>query len=338
MHRRQRLQQSGGVDLLSVADMISSVQAEKQALQKRLGAPNQYGDLAGQLFNTHNTQSWQLVGAVNATQNPSRDRLRDKVQRKLLQVQLEIIQQDNRPAAAVEYADKTDVAAESDSSLLPVQNERLLQQHEAAIPSSSLLPPPVPSTYNTRLVWATAGSDAAAGHGNLAEESYTNIMQEAASPVFGAVGIELTTRNYGWAAANGADKSAPELALCLDSVYGTDVDILAWDWDFEESWEQLSQLTQPEREQREQQHAWRRHMFWARAALQANRPAVVAMNLNDVPMHVQDGSSDGSSRHPILRELDQLGAHGLTALGWNPAVMARIHDIIPDAARVAAGR
>jgi hypothetical protein len=60
------------------------------------------------------------------------------------------------------------------------------------------------------------------------------------------------------------------------------------------------------------------------------------MNLNKVPVHLQTGSSsssssDGSSRHPILRELDQLGAYGMTALGWNPDVMAHIHErIIPD--------
>jgi hypothetical protein len=105
------------------------------------------------------------------------------------------------------------------------------------------------------------------------------------------------------------------------------VDILAWD--FEESASQSSQHSQQERQQREREHGWKRHMFWARAALQANRPAVVAMNLNDVPSYVQGGSSDS---HPILQELDELGANGLTALGFNPDVMAHIHkNIIPDA-------
>jgi hypothetical protein len=53
----------------------------------------------------------------------------------------------------------------------------------------------------TRLVWATAGDGAAAGHGNLAEESYTAILEQAAGAVLGAAGIELTTRNYVWAGA-----------------------------------------------------------------------------------------------------------------------------------------
>jgi hypothetical protein len=35
---------------------------------------------------------------------------------------------------------------------------------------------------------------------------------------------------------------------------------------------------------------------------------------------------------PILQELDELGANGLTALGFNPDVMAHIHkNIITDA-------
>lgn len=202
IHRRQRLEQSDGMDLLSVKDMIASVQAKKQALLDRLGAPDQYGDLAGQLFYTRSdTQSLssQLLEAVDAAANPSRERLRDKVQRKLLQVQLATIQQDNRPTA-----------------------------DEASLRSSTTPSPPsvqVPYRFTqTRLVWATAGHGAAAGHGNLADESYTAILQKAAGPVFGAAGIELTSRNYGWAAATGRSapelslKSAPELALCLDSV------------------------------------------------------------------------------------------------------------------------
>jgi hypothetical protein len=442
IHRQQRLDQSGGMNLLDVSDLISSVQAKKQALLDLLGEPSQYGDLAGRLFEPFDTPtgihvlSSQLLEAADAKANPSRDRLRDKVQRKVLQVQLEIIQQDNRPtaaaidaayraaqtvqtdhaaapaesavygssdaaaaaasaaaaAAAAESAgyDSSDVRAsdsegyDSDnrSSSLPIQNQQHLLRRlseaeqgvgtdpysmdvldekydpdtnpdtdpktfadtgadtdpstvdeddddKATVPSTTILSSPkapVPYKFTqTRLVWATAGHGAAAGHGNLAEESYTAILERAAGPVFGAAGIELTTRNYGWAGAT--DKSAPELALCLDSVYGTDVDILAWD--FEESASQSSQHSQEERQQRERKHGWKRHMFWARAALQANRPAVVAMNLNDETVYVQGGSSDS---HPILQELDQLGANGLTALGYNPDVMRHIHkNIIPDA-------
>jgi hypothetical protein len=354
IHRRQRLQQSGGVDLLSITDMISSVQRKKKALVERLGAPSQYGDLAAQLFNTRSgTQSLssQLVGAINATANPSRDRLRDKVQRKVLQVQLELIQQDNRPAAAAaaavqDYLSSEHLSQQKSEKLQQVYTDpSSMDKHgEATDPSSSTLyPPSVPYTFTqTRLVWATAGHGRSAGYGNLAEESYTAILQQAAGPVFGAAGIELTTRNYGWAAAT--DKSAPELALCLDSVYGTDVDILAWD--FEESPEKLWRQSDREQREREQEHGWKRQMFWTRAALQTNRPTIVAMHLHDV--RSSDGSNserdsshrtDTSTSHPILQELDQLGAHGLSALGWNPAVMARIHEhIIPDAANLLPGK
>jgi hypothetical protein len=248
IHRRQRLSHSGGVDLLSVTDMITAVQAKKQALLDILGAPDQYGDLADLLFTTgsgttngtssgngtsttvqSSPLSSQLLKAVDATTNPSRDRLRDKLQRKVLQVQLEIIQQDNRPtAAAMDSAYRNahrqdDAAAKAIRDHLSSPFERRVLQQQPSVP-----PMMVPAAYKfqqTSLVWATAGHGASAGHGNLAKESYTAILEQAAGPVFRAAGIELKTRNYGWAGAK--DNAAPELALCLDSVYGTDVDILA---------------------------------------------------------------------------------------------------------------
>jgi hypothetical protein len=64
-------------------------------------------------------------------------------------------------------------------------------------------------------------------------------------------------------------------------------------------------------------------MFWAREALQANRLAGVAVSLNDVPAYVQGGSAYS---HPILQELDELGANGLTAL-W---VQSRRHGAYPQ--------
>jgi hypothetical protein len=323
-HRRQRLQRTGGVDLLSYTDIMAAVQAAKQALLQTLSGTDQYGGLAHPLFQT----SESLVGAGNATVNPSRHRLRDKLQRKLLQVQLEITREDHRP-------DESADAAESDSQ----SSSSTMQDND---------------TYTT-LVWATAGHGRSAGLGNLASESYTSVFEQAAGPVFRAAGIALEARNYGWNAGSGnmeTDKSGPELALCLDSVYGVDVDILAWD--FGDSVEREMQQSDRELVVREHDHAWRRRMFWARAALQANRPAVVAMHLNDPndvsqPETPQDiygtinsesendhmSSPTSTISHPIQQELDQLGAHGLTALAWNPAVVTRLlKDVIPDAAEL----
>jgi hypothetical protein len=47
-----------------------------------------------------------------------------------------------------------------------------------------------------KLVWVTGGHSAAAGHGNLYDESTTAIFETAVAPAFAALGIDLETRNY----------------------------------------------------------------------------------------------------------------------------------------------
>lgn len=76
-----------------------------------------------------------------------------------------------------------------------------------------------------KFIWATGGHSAAAGHGNFYDESYTAMMEKAAKPVFEAVGIEFVGRNY----AMGGTGSFTEIASCVESVFGTDIDVLSWD-------------------------------------------------------------------------------------------------------------
>ena len=47
-----------------------------------------------------------------------------------------------------------------------------------------------------KYVWATGGHSAAAGHGNLFNESYTAFLTRAVEDVFGSIGIEFVGRNY----------------------------------------------------------------------------------------------------------------------------------------------
>lgn len=82
------------------------------------------------------------------------------------------------------------------------------------------------SPYYEKVVWATGGHSAAAGHGNLFNESYTAVLEDSVKSVFGSVGIEFVGRNH----AMGGTSSGPEIALCLDQVFGTDVDILTYDY------------------------------------------------------------------------------------------------------------
>ena len=75
-------------------------------------------------------------------------------------------------------------------------------------------------------VWATGGHSAAAGHGNLFNESYTAILELGSLPIFEAVGMNFSARNY----AMGGTSSGMEIASCVKEVFGVDFDVLSWDY------------------------------------------------------------------------------------------------------------
>lgn len=75
-------------------------------------------------------------------------------------------------------------------------------------------------------VWATGGHSSAAGHGNFYDESYTAVLEKNVRVIFDAVGIHFTGRNY----AMGGSDSAPEAAWCNEEIFGTDLDVLVWDF------------------------------------------------------------------------------------------------------------
>lgn len=75
-------------------------------------------------------------------------------------------------------------------------------------------------------VWASAGDSSAAGHGNHFNQSYTAVLEHTVSDALAALGIDFVGRNYGMSGFG----SAPELALCMESIYGSDVDVINWDF------------------------------------------------------------------------------------------------------------
>ena len=79
---------------------------------------------------------------------------------------------------------------------------------------------------DTKFIWATGGPSTAAGHGNFHNESYTAYIQYALESIFRSVDVELITRNY----AMGSASSGSELAMCTKEIYGTDYDVLVWDF------------------------------------------------------------------------------------------------------------
>ncbi len=83
-----------------------------------------------------------------------------------------------------------------------------------------------PDTTYGKYVWATGGHSAAAGHGNLFNESYTAHLTRDARIVFEAIGLEFEGRNYGM----GGTRSGPEISMCWQQIFGLDVDFVSWDY------------------------------------------------------------------------------------------------------------
>ena len=93
---------------------------------------------------------------------------------------------------------------------------------EKSISNQGLSNNPPPPTFT----WITAGDATAAGHGNLYSQSYTAILQDTAEGAFQSLGINFQARNFGMGQYN----SAPELGLCMNEVFGDDIDVLLWDF------------------------------------------------------------------------------------------------------------
>lgn len=107
----------------------------------------------------------------------------------------------------------------------PVSRDRLKRRI-----MTKILEKLVDPTAEVNFVWATAGDSSAAGHGNMFNQSYTAVLEQTVKPAFKALGINFVGRNY----AMSWYQSAPELALCLEAVYGTDVDALNWDFSMQD--------------------------------------------------------------------------------------------------------
>ena len=84
----------------------------------------------------------------------------------------------------------------------------------------------IKKTSFVKYVWATGGHSAAAGHGNLFDESYTAVLGRDARLVFEAIGIYFEDRNY----AMGGTPSSSEVSMCWEQIFGSDVDFFSWDF------------------------------------------------------------------------------------------------------------
>jgi hypothetical protein len=136
---------------------------------------------------------------VNLGADEGWQRLVRKMKMKVLQLQISML--DERQNAKAICLDECDGEDEDSSRFLKVA------------PSTGLY---------SKLTWATGGHSASAGHGNFFRDSYTSRMEMAVKPLFKSIGLEFEARNY----AMGGTDSAEEVALCMNQIFGRDIDFI----------------------------------------------------------------------------------------------------------------
>jgi hypothetical protein len=172
------------------------------------------------------------------------------------------------------------------------------RRHDPSTPSSPVQP---------TLVWATAGHSAAAGHGNLYNQSYTAVLEQRLQPFFQLFRVQFVGRNY----AVGGASSGPEIALCLGPLLGhNDVDVVSWDYGMTDG-----------------SFLERLELFMVRVAHLPSRPVAVAF-----PREQQlDGEDDAHHRQRRRHVLANLAQHGLPAFVQDEAEFQnRLKKHVPD--------
>ena len=112
-------------------------------------------------------------------------------------------------------------------------------------------------TTNNKYVWVTSGNSIAAGHGNLLHQSYSGVLERSMKAPFAAVGLDFEVRLRAYSGV----RSAPEIALCMESYFGMDVDVLTWDFG-----------------QTDGRDLWRYRIFAQRAGLMPSMPTLLLLS------------------------------------------------------------
>ena len=180
----------GNVAFCTVAELFGKLVKEQIRLEQQLSTMDQYGSYYNQIFTDTNSKAFSFPAVVKG-------RIKQSIQRQERHNHLFL------------------------SSIQSIKRltRRILMKHLEAVLRDENSPPPV-------FTWVTAGDSSAAGHGNKYEQAYTAVLQETVSAHFEALGIQFEAKNYGM----GNYHSAPELALCMNEIFGDTIDALMWDF------------------------------------------------------------------------------------------------------------
>jgi len=191
-----------------------------------------------------------------------------------------------------EYGKYYDVIFESAGPKLfeinQVSKDRLLRRMMKKILEASTKNSKVPFT------WVTAGHSACAGHGNLFNQSKTHRLEELASKVFSAAGVNFIGKNY----AMGGMGSGPELGMCMEQIYGSDIDVITWDFGMTDG-----------------RDYWKLALWGARGANHPTRPFQVLMDSK-------------LERKRLYQKMEDVGVGLFTKRGYGD--MKDMAEMLPD--------
>lgn len=147
-------------------------------------------------------------------------------------------------------------------------------------------------------IWATGGHSAAAGHGNYFNESYTARLEQLVSPVFRSIGIHFVGRNY----AMGGTSSGLEVGVCVDQIFGLDMDVLSWDYGMTDG-----------------NGVGIFENYVSHAAIHPIRPSVVVLN---------SGGRSGPARQAVMQHMEE---HGMPVASLEDlSVVSLVRDVLPE--------
>lgn len=122
------------------------------------------------------------------------------------------------------------------------------------------------------ITWVSAGDSSAAGAGNLPDDSYTRVMEKTVKETFAFVGLEFVAVHQG---IDGYG-SGLEGALCMDSLYGQDIDFLSWDFAAADG-----------------NQSYRSALWGVRAAVHPSHPLLIMLDSKESPRWAQLQRMDG---------------------------------------------
>lgn len=284
--REARLKAFRGKDLADRRDLVDLVTSAKDRLIGNLR--KDYGDAYFQQMFVDGDTYRPFMPITPG--GPSMERLKRKLMIKVLSAQLALRQQDT----VIRGCDCTQGGKALPDFVEPHPTPGL-DPNVTTTPTGIGAPDGPP--FLEKYVWATGGHSAAAGHGNLFNESYTAFMERDLTGVFGSIGIEFEGRNY----AMGGTKSAAEVAMCWEQIFGDDVDFFSWDYGMTDGNNAEGLLH-----------------YGYRGGLSPGRPAILGVHL---------GGRSRAQREGALRTLEDMG---MAAFYGNEESYAAMRDGIPD--------